>query len=170
MVGIAWSTRWRPPPCYRDGGATGFDRISTYVTAELAYVVEVEHLRSKIGDSDEPADIDLRVTSVFRPEDSTWKLCHRHADPITTPRPPESVLGDWRHLGGLIPRARGLPSWVGRGHEEPSGMRRVIRRFLPFTTWAGAAWWGMRNRDFVLPWLVWGVRSPFKVLCVRPRT
>ena len=43
-------------------------------------------------------------------------------------------------------------------------MRRVIRRFLPFTTWAGAAWWGMRNRDFVLPWLVWGVRSPFKVL------
>jgi hypothetical protein len=38
------------------------------------------------------ASISLRVTSVFRPEDGIWKLVHRHADPITTPQPPESVL------------------------------------------------------------------------------
>jgi ketosteroid isomerase-like protein len=34
----------------------------------------------------------VRVTSVFRLEVGSWKLVHRHADPITTPRPAESVI------------------------------------------------------------------------------
>jgi len=54
--------------------------------------VEVEHFRAKVGDSDDLATIRLRVTSVFRLEDGTWKLVHRHADPITTPQPSESVI------------------------------------------------------------------------------
>jgi ketosteroid isomerase-like protein len=36
--------------------------------------------------------VSVRVTSVFRREDGEWKLLHRHADPITAPRPPESVI------------------------------------------------------------------------------
>jgi ketosteroid isomerase-like protein len=54
--------------------------------------VEVERFRAKVGGSDDLATIGLRVTSIFRPEDGTWKLVHRHADPITTPQPAESVL------------------------------------------------------------------------------
>ena len=34
----------------RDGRATGFDIVAKYVTAELAYVVQIEHLESKVGE------------------------------------------------------------------------------------------------------------------------
>jgi hypothetical protein len=34
---------------YRDGDATGFENIAKCVTSDLAYLVEVERLRSKVG-------------------------------------------------------------------------------------------------------------------------
>lgn len=77
---------------YRDGQAIGFDNISTVVTGELAYLVEVERLRSKVAGREEASDLALRVTTILRPEEDSWKIVHRHADPITTARPPESVL------------------------------------------------------------------------------
>jgi len=33
------------------------------------------------------------VTTIFGLEHGAWKVVHRHADPITTERPVESVLG-----------------------------------------------------------------------------
>jgi hypothetical protein len=32
------------------------------------------------------------VTTNFRPEDGIWKIVHRHADTITSPRPLESIM------------------------------------------------------------------------------
>jgi len=55
-------------------------------------VVEVERVSSKIGGSQEETPVSLRVTSIFRNEDGEWKLLHRHADPITSPRPAQSVV------------------------------------------------------------------------------
>lgn len=77
---------------YRDGEATGFDTVSRYVTPDLACIVEVERLSSKVGEREDGAPLNLRVTTVFRPEDGRWKIVHRHADPITTARPADSVL------------------------------------------------------------------------------
>jgi ketosteroid isomerase-like protein len=77
---------------YRDGEAIGFDNVSTVVTSELAYVVEMERLRAKVGGRAEASELALRVTTILRPEQGTWKIVHRHADPITSVRPPESVL------------------------------------------------------------------------------
>lgn len=77
---------------YREGGATGFETLATYVTPDLAYLVEIERFEAKIGGSEEIASGALRVTSVLRPEDGGWRVVHRHADPITTARPAESVI------------------------------------------------------------------------------
>jgi ketosteroid isomerase-like protein len=76
----------------RDGRATGFEVVAKYVTTELAYVVQIEHLESKVGEREESTPYALRATMIFRPEDGTWKVVHRHADPITAPRPAESVI------------------------------------------------------------------------------
>ena len=72
--------------------ATGFETVAKYVTPELAYVVQVERLEAKVGGEGEITPYALRVTMIFRPEDGAWKVVHRHADPITTPQPAESVI------------------------------------------------------------------------------
>jgi ketosteroid isomerase-like protein len=77
---------------YRDGEASGFDAISKYVAPDLACIVEVERLKSKVGGREDVSPVDLRVTSIFRREDGRWRLIHRHADPITTVQPTESVV------------------------------------------------------------------------------
>jgi len=77
---------------YRDGEIVGFENVAKHVTPELAYTVEVERLKAKVGAREDLARSDLRVTMIFRPEDGTWKVVHRHADPITTPRPAESLI------------------------------------------------------------------------------
>jgi ketosteroid isomerase-like protein len=77
---------------YRDGQIVGFEYVAKYVTSELAYIVEVERYRTKVGGSEDISPVTLRVTSILRPEDGTWKIMHRHADPITTPQPAESVI------------------------------------------------------------------------------
>ncbi len=76
---------------YRDGEASGFDRISKNLSHDLAYIVEVERLRSKVGSRKDVAPVSLRVTTIFRREDSRWRIVHRHADPITV-QSAESVL------------------------------------------------------------------------------
>jgi ketosteroid isomerase-like protein len=76
----------------RDGEMTSIETVAKYVTAELAYVVWIERVEAKVGGSKDVTPFALRVTMVFRPEEGTWKVVHRHADPITTPRPAESLI------------------------------------------------------------------------------
>jgi ketosteroid isomerase-like protein len=77
---------------YRDGEVTGVELIAKYASDDLACIVEVERGRAKVGGGEELVPVAVRVTSVFRLERGTWKLVHRHADPITTPRPAASVI------------------------------------------------------------------------------
>jgi ketosteroid isomerase-like protein len=76
----------------RDGEFVGSEIVEKNVTPELAYVVQIERPKAKIGGSEDITPFALRVTMIFRPEEGTWKIVHRHADPITTARPAESVL------------------------------------------------------------------------------
>jgi ketosteroid isomerase-like protein len=77
---------------YSDGEQTRFETMATCVTPELAYLVEVERFRARVGGNPEVASGALRVTSILRREGDVWRIVHRHADPITSARPAESVL------------------------------------------------------------------------------
>jgi ketosteroid isomerase-like protein len=71
---------------FSDGEFSGFDRIASYVTTELATIYEVEHGKLRVGGGPVTA-FDLRATTTFRREDGSWKVVHRHADPINTASP-----------------------------------------------------------------------------------
>jgi ketosteroid isomerase-like protein len=75
-----------------DGEFVGSEIVAKYVTAELAYVVQIERAKAKVGGREDITPYALRTTMIFRPEEGTWKVVHRHADPITTEQPAESVL------------------------------------------------------------------------------
>ena len=77
----------------REGEPGTYERVSGYATADLAYIVEIERRRVKVSGADELAPVALRVTTIFRREDGGWRVVHRHADPITAPRPIESTVG-----------------------------------------------------------------------------
>ena len=77
----------------RDGELTSVEVIAKHVTPELAYVVQIERPKAKLGAREDITPFALRVTMIFRPgEDGAWKIVHRHADPITTPQAAESVI------------------------------------------------------------------------------
>ena len=71
---------------FSDGEASGFDRRGSYLTADLATIYEVEHGKVSVGGGPVTAWV-LRTTTTFRREDGTWKVVHRHADPISTASP-----------------------------------------------------------------------------------
>ena len=77
---------------WKDGEVVGFENVVKYVTPELAYIVEVERFKAKVGGAEEITPVALRTTTVLRPEGGTWKVMHRHADPITTAQALESVV------------------------------------------------------------------------------
>ncbi len=68
---------------YREGAVVGFEQVSKYVTPELAYMVEMERYRAKVGGSEEVTPVSVRVTTILRLEAGAWKVIHRHADTIT---------------------------------------------------------------------------------------
>ena len=76
----------------RDGEAFSVECIAMHAANDLAYELEIERCKVKVGGADEAAPSALRATNVFRREDDGWRIVHRHADPITSPRPAESMV------------------------------------------------------------------------------
>jgi uncharacterized protein (TIGR02246 family) len=78
---------------YKDGSVVAVDRVAVYGDKKIVVLVEIEHDRAKLGTSPDFSEFAARVTSVYEKAGPRWKLVHRHADPITTSRPAESMLG-----------------------------------------------------------------------------
>jgi ketosteroid isomerase-like protein len=80
---------------FRDGAVVAFERVAQYDGDDLVCIHETERWHAKVSGSQQASDFTLRVTSTFRREAGTWKLVHRHADPISAPDP----LGPLRGSG-----------------------------------------------------------------------
>jgi ketosteroid isomerase-like protein len=76
---------------FLESGPTHFERLVTYVTPRLAFIVEMERFMGRTIAMEERAPMALRVTTILRPEDGTWKILHRHADALAASRPLESI-------------------------------------------------------------------------------
>jgi ketosteroid isomerase-like protein len=55
--------------------------VATYATGDLVVLVTIERVHAEVGGLPEQ-DWSLRVTQVFRREETEWQLVHRHADPL----------------------------------------------------------------------------------------
>jgi uncharacterized protein (TIGR02246 family) len=73
-------------------GAVRFEEVSRYNSADLGYVVQLERYEVQLVGSEEMAPSSLRVTMIFRREGDTWKVAHRHADPITSAQPISTII------------------------------------------------------------------------------
>ncbi|HEV8507664.1 MAG TPA: nuclear transport factor 2 family protein [Chitinophagaceae bacterium] len=69
---------------FSDGTVEGLETIATYTTNDLVIIFEIERWKSRVGGKSEISSFELRVSSTFRMEQNTWKLVHRHADPIAS--------------------------------------------------------------------------------------
>jgi ketosteroid isomerase-like protein len=79
-------------PLHFDDVSSSFEEVSRVFTPELSYVVQVERHEGRISGREDPVVNALRTTLVFRREDGAWRMVHRHADPITTERPIETLI------------------------------------------------------------------------------
>jgi ketosteroid isomerase-like protein len=78
---------------YGGGGRTGREPISTWVSRDLACIVDLERHETHFGETAESVTFVYRTTHVLRREDGSWKVVLRHADPLDTFRGPAFAHG-----------------------------------------------------------------------------
>jgi ketosteroid isomerase-like protein len=62
-------------------GKADLEVVQTCASGDMVVLAIIERQRAEVGGLPEQ-DWSLRVTLVFRREDSEWRLVHRHADPL----------------------------------------------------------------------------------------
>ncbi|XVV11223.1 YybH family protein [Actinoplanes sp. CA-131856] len=55
-----------------------YEVIAAGVNGDLAYLVDIERITATANDT--PVTYALRATTIFRREDGTWRVAHRHGD------------------------------------------------------------------------------------------
>ena len=73
---------------FSDGTRTRKE-IGRMVSADFAYLVQTEVIRSRVAPQTELSTQELRATMVFRREAAGWRIVHRHADLQMATRPPQ---------------------------------------------------------------------------------
>jgi ketosteroid isomerase-like protein len=83
---------WAASRFRQSSASPQFEYLAAGVSGDLAYTVAIERSEARVVGAERVAPMFLRVTHIFRKEDGTWKLVHRHADPLMDKTAPPAVL------------------------------------------------------------------------------
>ena len=70
-------------------GSNTIERLVANESGDLAYVVQIEHIRFVVPGKKQESTRDYRVTMVFRRESEGWRIVHRQADSQMTKQSPQ---------------------------------------------------------------------------------
>jgi|SRR5579859_1557687 len=79
-----WSRYERDATSFESGGEGRFEILHMAASDGLAYLVGFQRATTHLRGRAEAVPFNLRVTELFRREDDTWKLIHRHADMLVS--------------------------------------------------------------------------------------
>ena len=65
---------------FRVGRGWSIEPLAMGMSGDLAYTVHFESSEVRVARRDEWSPVVLRVTHLYRREEGTWKIIHRHAD------------------------------------------------------------------------------------------
>ena len=67
---------------FRQGRGWSIEPLAMGMSGDLAYTVHIERSEMRVAGRDEWSPVALRVTHIYRREEGTRKIIHRHADAI----------------------------------------------------------------------------------------
>lgn len=85
-VGIRYD--WASSQFQASGAKKVIEYLNTGESGDLGFTVSIERSQVRSGAGAEESELALRVTQIFRKENGSWKLLHRHADPMVVTKPP----------------------------------------------------------------------------------
>ena len=83
MVEMGWervSQRLDWAAAQFSNGTNTIERLITHPNGQLAYVVQIEHIRFQVPGQLQESTRDYRVIMLFRRESAGWRIIHHHAD------------------------------------------------------------------------------------------